>query len=369
MRVLMINRADAATVLGGDVIQLNKTRVALERLGVTVDVRLADELDMQWDYDLIHIFNIQSIQDSWFAFQSAKQQNLPVVLSTIYWDFTPSWYWMSPNLNPLWQFVRHKTGRWGYPLYAMWQRLRYPNSVLWQQQCRLLLSVDRLLPNSQIEAQQLMRDFRLAKRQMPYNVVPNGIDAQLFTDSVQPDSEWLTWLDGENLVLEVGRLSPEKNQLALLKALWDLEVVIAFVGQPSPYNPEYAELCKERGRQRGNVHFVEWLPYEQLPGIYAAAAVHALPSWRETPGLVSLEAAAVGCRVVSTYIGSTYEYFGKEAWYCDPSNPKSIRHAVQKALAAKPSNLLKQRIQNKFTWEAAAQATLQAYQQVLGIAA
>lgn len=368
IRVLMINRADAETVPGGDVVQLDKTRAALEKLGVIVDVRLANQLQVQWDYDLVHLFNVQSIQDSWLAFQVAKEHNLPVVLSTIYWDFLPSWYWMHPNLNPLWQFLRNRTGRWGYPIYATWQRLRYPSSSLWQKQRHLLLSVDRLLPNSKMEAVQLSHDFRLTKQKTLYSVVPNGIDAQLFTDSAQPDSEWLAWLNGKNLVLQIGRLSPEKNQLALLEALWDLEVAIAFVGKASPYDPEYAELCKERGRQRGNVRFVEWMPYEQLPSMYAAATVHVLPSWRETPGLVSLEAAAVGCRIVSTAIGSAYEYLGEEAWYCDPSSPKSIRRAVQKALTAKSSNRLKQRIVSEFTWEAAAKATLKAYKQVLGIA-
>ena len=43
---------------------------------------------------------------------------------------------------------------------------------------------------------------------------------------------------------------------------------------------------------------------QELAEHYARAQVHALVSFRETPGLVSLEAAALGCAVVSTDRGS-----------------------------------------------------------------
>ena len=90
-----------------------------------------------------------------------------------------------------------------------------------------------------------------------------------------------------------------------------------------------------------------------------------LPSWRETPGLVSLEAAAAGCRIVSTAIGSAREYFGDLAWYCDPCNPGSIRQAVLQALAAPATAALRQRVLERFTWEVAAQNTLEAYSKVM----
>ncbi|NJN99630.1 MAG: glycosyltransferase [Anaerolineales bacterium] len=165
-----------------------------------------------------------------------------------------------------------------------------------------------------------------------------------------------------DFVLEVGVISPVKNQLGLIEALYDLPVPLVFIGQPVAAMPEYAEMCRQRGAQRGNVIFIDRMPHEELPGIYALAAVHALPSWRETPGLASLEAAAAGCRIVTTSIGSTYDYFGDHAWYCYPDDYPSMRRAVEAALQTPPSPTLRQHVLNQFTWQRAGEATLRSYQ-------
>ena len=367
MRVLMINRASARQVSGGDVIQLNKTRAALLTLGVDVDVRLTDELDGSWNYDLVHIFNIQSPVESWQTCQLVKSKGLPVALSPIYWNLTESWYWTNhPNLKSVWRVLRTLSGKWGYPVYLRWQRLRSQASEAWRIQRQLLLTADVVLPNSYIEATQINKDFGFKKDAVNFVVIPNAIDRYLFENMSPPSAGLKALLNNvEGFVLQVGRLSPEKNCLALIDALWGTDVSIVFVGQASPYAPEYAEKCRQRGHQRGNVYFLDWAPHDQLPGIYSLAVVHALPSWRETPGLASLEAAAAGCRIVSTSIGSAREYFGNDVWYCHPADRNSIRRAVLLALAGKPSTQLRQRVLDNYTWDKAAEATLAAYCSIL----
>ena len=123
--------------------------------------------------------------------------------------------------------------------------------------------------------------------------------------------------------------------------------------------------CSDIAKKRGNVYFLGPKSAEDLAGIYALASVHVLPSWRETPGLVSLEAAAAGCRVVSTSIGSAREYLGNDACYCDPKDRDSIRRAVLDALNSPPSSQLRIRVLEQYTWEAAARTTLEVYRQVL----
>lgn len=365
MRVLMVNRADARHVAGGDVIQMQKTRAELQALGVSVDVRLADELEGAWDYDLVHIFNIQSAGESWRACQAAKNKGLPVALSPVYWNLSALWYWTNPQLNPIWRMVRTSLGKWGYPVYARWQQLRSRSSEAWPIQQKILLAADIILPNSHLEAAEICKDFDLAGESRPFAVVPNAIDKQIFEDAAAPSQDIKSLLGYENFVLQVGRLSPEKNCISLIKALWKTDVPIVFIGKASPYAPEYAEKCRKHGRQRGKVHFVDWVLHEQLPGVYSRAAVHALPSWRETPGLVSLEAAAAGCRIVSTSIGSACEYFGDDAWYCHPADLGSIKNAVLRAFNARPSARLRQRIMNNYTWDKTAESTLAAYRSIL----
>jgi len=361
----MINRSDALRVRGGDVIQLEKTREGLQRLGASVDVRLADDLAGAWDYDLVHIFNIQSPLESWRACQVAKNKGVPVVLSTIYWDPSPTWYWTARDVKMIWRIVRALLGRRGYKLYAAWQYLRYPASEVWNVQRQLLAAANMLLPNSRLEAAQIYRDFRFKDVRPPCIVVPNAVDRELFDPLRRPSRQVQDSLGMENFVLQVGRISPEKNPLGLIEAIWDLGVPAVLVGSPSPHHPEYAQVCHERGLRRGNVHFIEWLPHKELPSVYALAAVHALPSWRETPGLVSLEAGAMGCRIVSTSIGSAYEYLGNEAWYCHPADKASIRQAVMSALKAPRSENLRKRVLENYTWDKAAEATLAAYRTVL----
>ena len=59
--------------------------------------------------------------------------------------------------------------------------------------------------------------------------------------------------------------------------------------------------------------------------------------------------------------GSTREYFGDQAEFCEPSDARSIRSAVERALARPGSASLQQKIAGEFTWEMAAQETLEAY--------
>ena len=84
---------------------------------------------------------------------------------------------------------------------------------------------------------------------------------------------------------------------------------------------------------------------EELRQLYRAASVHACVSWYETPGLVSLEAALSGCKLVVTPGGSTREYFGEDAFYCRPDDAASIRAAVVQALGLRlPTDRLAARV-------------------------
>jgi glycosyltransferase involved in cell wall biosynthesis len=113
------------------------------------------------------------------------------------------------------------------------------------------------------------------------------------------------------------------------------------------------------------VEFIDKIPQEQLINYYCKAKVHALPSWFETTGLSSLEAAAMGCNIVITDKGDTVEYFGEDAFYCDPDSPQSIRSAVEQAAASNEKESLMNKIFTHFTWRQTAKQTLEAYQEVL----
>lgn len=368
MRVLVVNRADAARDPGGDAIQQCKTMEALAAMGVSVHVRDADHLDELPAFDVAHVFNLQTVAASTRAFAALQHAGAPIVLSSIYWDVLEHWFDLALATRGRWCRVAAIVGRQrARALYIRWQRAKRPITTSWRLQRRLLEHAARVLPNSRSEAL-LLQDFFLldAGFREKVTVVRNGVDRALFS----PPSEAARTLADPSLVrdsvLQVGALSPVKNQLGLIEALYDMPVRLVFIGHTAPAKPEYAAACKTRGAERGNVVFLDSLPHAELPAVYALAAVHVLPSWRETPGLASLEAAAAGCRVVSTSIGSAREYFGEHAWYCHPDDPASIRRAVESALRAPPSAALRDHVLANFTWQHAAEATLEAYHAVLG---
>ncbi|MCL6449925.1 MAG: glycosyltransferase [Acetobacteraceae bacterium] len=221
----------------------------------------------------------------------------------------------------------------------------------------MLKMVDVLLPNSRLELSAIERDFPSVT--VAGHPVPNAAAAAFKDASPEP---FVSRNGLKDFVLCVARIDNRKNQLALIEAMKNEPYTVVFIGGQSPHHGSYyrAFLAKVRGSPR--LRHLGQLPSETVASAYKAAAVHVLPSWLETPGLSSLEAALAGCRVVTTDRGSPREYFGDLAWYCDPRDPESIRRAVLDALASPVPPQLAELVERKYSWEQAARETLKGYE-------
>lgn len=331
LRVLFQTRPDYLKNLAGDSIQLLKTKEYLEKLGVTVDV--STSVASLANYEIIHLFNTTRVKEAYYYYLNAKKQKKPVAVSTIYWDFAEFCHTPGSPQN----------------LYTNWVNSQAMRKTIFR-------NADLLLPNSKAEADLIGRQTRGSA---PCHIVPNGVDP-LFARG--DPNEFYRQHGMKDFVLCVGRISPRKNQLALAKALKGTGLTLVLAG---PVNDrEYAEKCR---MAYPGLIMLSHLEHHQLPGLYAAARVHVLPSWFETPGLASLEAGLAGCRLVSTDRGCAAEYFGRMACYCNPDSEESIRNAVIKALKISDSELLtlKFHISNNFLWESAALETLNGYEKIL----
>jgi len=167
----------------------------------------------------------------------------------------------------------------------------------------------------------------------------------------------------KNAVICMGRIESRKNQLNLIRALNNTQYQVYIHGKPSPNNMAYYEQCKLEAA--ANIHIEGHLGEEMLYTAYANARVHVLPSYFETTGLSSLEAAVMGCNIVVTDRGDTRNYFGTDAWYCEPEDPASIKRAIDEAYNAPYNEKFRERILANYTWRRAAEETLDAYKQVL----
>lgn len=332
MRVLLQNRTDLLTAVAGDTVQVEKTREALAAFGVDVELSGTEEPDLT-DFDLVHLFNIMPVQETYRQFRNAKRQHKKVVLSPIYWD--PGEY-------------LQVTGQ--VRTFGLWWEQTMPLRR------EIMAGVELILPNSQSELKALRELFG---KLPPAVIVPNAAD--LIFAVATPD-HFVHHYQRQNFLLSVGRICRHKNQLTLIQVAKSLGYPLVLIG---PINDgAYYQECRRAAAGMG-VLFIDTLSQTELASAYAAARVHALVSWYDTPGLVSLEAALAGCRIVSTDRGSAYDYLGDMAYYCNPADPSDIKQAISTAWHSNPDPQLKQRILKQYSWEQAARATFRAYCQVL----
>ena len=149
-------------------------------------------------------------------------------------------------------------------------------------------------------------------------------------------------------------------------ALRETNLPIVLIGA-SKHWPAYADLCKKISGER--LQIIEHLPQPLLASAYASAAVHVLPSWMETCGLVSLEAALAGVPLVGSTFGHELEYLEGDAWYADPGDAESLHKAVIEAWEAGRNHprarAMKRKVLERFNWERTVDSTEKLYQRVL----
>jgi glycosyltransferase involved in cell wall biosynthesis len=222
---------------------------------------------------------------------------------------------------------------------------------------QLVQNASFLLPNSENEYRRFEKRYQVPR---PYKVIYNGIDTEIFShcnpDHAQHDPKQ---------VLCVARIEGNKNQLNLIKALNNTPYKLKIVGKPAPNHMKYYEQCRKIAAN--NISFEGFVSQEELIRHYMLSKVHVLPSWNETCGLSSLEAGYMKCNIVITDKGDTEEYFGNNAWYCDPGDPSSIYNAIVNASEAPVNLALHNEVMKKYNWEEAALQTKKAYEEVLKI--
>ena len=357
MRIAFITRSTIHEVPGGDTVQIMQTAKNLREQGWEIDVcRTNEDIDYA-KYQLLHFSNITRPSDILYHI---KKSETPFVLSPILVDYS--------EYDKL-----HRQGFSGFILrqfskdsneyiktmfrWLSGKDVLKSKSFIWKGQRgsikEILKKSKILLPNSENEDKMLKELYGVTK---PYVVVPNGIDATLFT----PDNKMLK---DNKLVLCAARIEGIKNQLNLIKALNNTSYTLVIIGSPAPNQKNYYAQCRKIASK--NVIFHGRVPQETLVQHYKEAKVHALPSWYETCGLSSLEAAAMGCNVAISEKGFTRDYFGDDAFYAEPGSIESIFRSIEQAAQSDCRENLQQKILKNYTWKQAALKTAEAYRQII----
>ena len=369
--MLFQNRPDVFKNAGGDTVQMLKTREYLQKEGIQVDV--STELKPNLDkYDIVHLFNTTRIAETYMQALNAKKQKRLIVISSIYWDMNEYEKWVRNELIPQLPphsssgesvkklmkalFLRTKAQKIFRKLDNI--RLMINDKRIFRKQYAVLHMADAILPNSYMEMEQIVKNFGISAEKCI--IVPNAAEEKFAKASPK---EFIDKYHIHDFILSVAAIGPRKNTHTLIRAASLEKLPLVLIGAYK--EDEYMKLCRKEAL-RGKAMFLGKIDHESnlLASAYAAAKVHALVSWYETPGLSSLEAGLAGCNIVTTDRGATREYFDDLAWYCNPSDILSIREALRHAYNSPKSHELKAHILKNYTWEKAAKLTIKAYEKI-----
>jgi glycosyltransferase involved in cell wall biosynthesis len=178
-------------------------------------------------------------------------------------------------------------------------------------------------------------------------VIPSGVDVPALVGAE----------DEPPFVLFAGRLSPEKGVLELVEAANGIPLVVVGDGPL-------------RDRVPGARGFV---PHEQLAELYDRAAVVAVPSYREGFGVVCAEAMAHGRPVIASAVGGLLDLVadGETGIHVPPGDVAALRSALRRLLddpelRRRLGEAGRERVRERFSWDAVTDATIAAYSDASG---
>lgn len=169
---------------------------------------------------------------------------------------------------------------------------------------------------------------------------------------------------------------PHKNHIHLLQAFKMLcdrtqqEVQLVLTGAEMTNEDNLRLAISELGLQR-QVKRLGYVPAQELPAFYAAAAMMVFPSLFEGYGIPLIEAMAVGCPIICSNVTSMPELVGDAALLVDPMDVDGISRSMFRLLTEKElaDDLIVrgQHQSGKFSWRQAASKTFRLYEAVCNV--
>ncbi len=246
------------------------------------------------------------------------------------------------------------------PVWKKLKQLRW-YSFLHMQKC-VAQTLSKIITVSRRARDDISREFGVPRQR--FRVIPNGIDTGRFHPLPQIKRE-------KNRIMATNSADmPLKGLSYLLRAVADLSrsrpVKLVVVGRPKS-NGDVESLVRQLGIDR-QVTFTGRIAEAELVAQYARSAVAVVPSVYEGFGLPAGEAMACGVPVISTTGGALPEVVGRAGLLVPPADSKSLQQALVEILdhpdkAAELAAAGYHRVRRLFTWQRAAEMTLETYRE------
>ena len=202
----------------------------------------------------------------------------------------------------------------------------------------VMASADRIIAFSSHERDAMARLYAADPKKV--SLVPCGVDLSVFRPLDQESVRARLGLNGEKILLYVGRIEPLKGLDLLVETAAQMDtgesVRMMVVGADANGDRELdrvKELAKDRDLE-DQIDFVGQVDHTELPLYYNAADVCVVPSYYESFGLVALESMACGTPVVATRVGglSTIIDHGStgylKSWRCPEAFANSLEMII-----------------------------------------
>lgn len=350
--------------------QIENTAGELKKLGVEVMVcTQLNTVDIR-KYDLVHVFQLDWVPETYFYVREAKKHGKPIVLSPIHHSehevkkFDDIYTFGLRKLVGL--FVHKQEHR--DILKNIYRSFHHRSKFLptlkgaffgyRKTQQKALALCDVVLVQTEQEAKDLQTTYGL---DLNWRKVVNGVSEQFLSVREYYNKTGLT-----DYVICVGRIEARKNQLSVIEAMKLLrkeegfkEVNLVFLGRRSEHHKNYLLKFDRELKANSWIRHPGFVPQEDIPDYYHFAKAGVSASWFETTGLTSLEALFCGTNVVASG-DRARELLGDLAVYCDPADVNSIKEAVAKAYR-RPIPCLPADFRKLYTWENTARQTLEVY--------
>ncbi len=202
----------------------------------------------------------------------------------------------------------------------------------------VIATADRIIAFSPHERDAMARLYDADSDKI--TLAPCGVDLEVFRPLNQKTVRSSLGLNGEKILLYVGRVEPIKGLDLLVETAAQMDseegVRMMVVGADVNGNREMdrvRQLAREKDLE-DKIDFVGQVDHDDLPLYYNAADVCVVPSYYESFGLVALESMACGTPVVATRVGglSTIIHHGRtgylKSWRCPEAFANSVEMII-----------------------------------------
>ena len=225
----------------------------------------------------------------------------------------------------------------------------------------LMASADHIVAFSPHERDAMVRLYQADATRI--GLIPCGVDLSLFRPLDQQEVREKLGLNGEKVLLYVGRIEPLKGLELLLHTAAQLQtfeqIRVLVVGGGAGRDEEIdrlRELAKSLNVDKV-FDFIGRVDQQDLPLYYNAADVCVVPSFYESFGLAALESMACGTPVVATRAGglSTIIQHGRtgylKAWRCPEAFASSLEMIISSRNLQHSMGLAARRRAEGLSWD------------------